>query len=67
MANRININGVELTREQTFPYVAVDVTEIKEGVKESKEKVETVMTEIIDDTSIEETFDDEVDESTIGE
>jgi hypothetical protein len=34
MANRININGIELTREETFPTIAVSEPKVEETVVE---------------------------------
>ena len=49
MANRINVNGIELTREETFPTIAVAEPKVEETVveevKEEKVIESTVETE----------------------
>lgn len=69
MANRININGIELTREETFPTITVTeskveeiVVEVKETKKGKKEVVEDKP--IVEETEVtEETTDEVADES----
>lgn len=38
MANKINVNGIELTIEQTFPYVAKTEVKVEETVVEVKDE-----------------------------
>ena len=70
MANRININGIELTIEQTFPYVAKTESIVEETVVEVKEERPTKKgkkgkKEVVEDEStVEET---EVTEETTNE
>ncbi len=71
MANKINVNGIELTIEQTFPYVAktesiveetvVEVKEEKSTKKGKKGKKEVVEDEpIVEETEVTEGTTDEV-------
>lgn len=65
MANRINVNGIELTREETFPTIAVAETKVvKETVKEEEKVVESTVetSEVVEDESTE--TEDEIEEST---
>lgn len=68
MANKINVNGIELTIEQTFPYVAKTESIVEETVVEVKErptkKGKKAKEEVVEDEPIvEETTDEVVDES----
>ena len=65
MANRINVNGIELTREETFPTIAVAEPKVEETVVEEVKETKKAKEEVVEDKPIVE--ETEVTEETTDE